>query len=103
MPGQDHLLDSAPTLQPLEPLEPRARAAPKRDDMVELDEEVIAEAEAAVDDVLRWPHRELPPFNVRFNIQSYQDFKRTFCGPGWAAAVFFVEQAIALQRQYGNY
>ena len=43
------------------------------------------------------------PLNVRFNIQSYQDFKRTFCGPGWAAAVFFVEKAIALQRQYGNY
>ena len=43
------------------------------------------------------------PLNVRFNIQSYQDFKRTFCGPGWAAAVFFVDRAIALQRQYGNY
>ena len=43
------------------------------------------------------------PLNVRFNIQSYQDFKRTFCGPGWAAAVFFVDKAIALQRQYGNY
>ena len=43
------------------------------------------------------------PLNVRFNIQTLQDFKRTFCGPGWDAAVFFVEQAIALQRQYGNY
>ena len=43
------------------------------------------------------------PLNVRFSIQSYQDFKRTFCGPGWDAAVFFVGKAIALRRQYGSY
>ena len=37
------------------------------------------------------------------SVQSRQNFKKDFTGPGWDGVVYFVEKALAMQRKYGRY